>query len=732
MSKHNTQKNSRFKISPDKLYSDMCTYSLFGEETNTVIGRLAKINGYTLEAVEPLFYDAIQKGFIAIEDKKVINKLKIVQGTVKSMPGDKFCYVVVGDKEIYVNDRGLAVDKDQVEIALRTMFGKQEGVITKILNHAYQYINGDVIKKGNEFIFKPSSKKFDIPVVFNHKGHGDCAGQKVRVKLSYANVMPDNTTNCVLGTLDKIYGKSGDPIVENIAIAAEHGFVKEFDDEIMAEIEDIPDYLTDEDKKGLVDLTHLPFCTIDPKTCKDVDDAIYVEKAEDGYVAYVALADVQHYVKSGSKLDREAFKRATSCYLGDGVYPMLPEKLSNGICSLNENENRRTFVGKLHIDKNGNILDYEFLHAVIRSRHKLTYEQAQMIHEGQLTRPEFDDVKESIKNAYGLSKGYFKKKESDGALVLNNTEPTFVLNGEKDDVEEVQYKTNLTSTKVIESLMCLYDIAMGDFFSNKDYPAIYRIHEKPSKEKMQRLEDICHELGIKYNGSSSAKDLQNLIESVVGLPYEDFVNKKLLMNLEKAEYSLDNIGHFATANKNYIHSTAGIRRYGDIIMQRFLAAELHGEKVKYSKNEFEKVCEYLTEREISADLAERESDQLMYTIRAEALKYSVLSAKISHINLDGLYVQTLKEQIPVFIPYEKLGFGKEKDVKPSKYRTKVVNVKTKKEFKVGDCLNIIIDETDRNTRTIIGERVRDLTAIKPQQTENIKEQVSRQNEGIEK
>lgn len=728
MSKHDTKRNSRLKISPDKLYADMCTYSLFGGDYNSVIARLANINSYTIDKVKPLFYDVVNDGSIKIEDGKVINNTKTVTGRVKTKPGEKFAYVDIGGKEIYVYDRGLAVDGDEVEIVLRQLYGKTEGVMTKIINHAYQYLNGDVVKVGNEFLFKPSSKKFDLPVVFNSKGHGDCAGQKVRLKLSYVDTGVAKGNNMVLGTLDKIYGKSGDPIVENIAIATEHGFFKEFDEGVMAEIEDIPDYLTKEDRVGLVDLTHLPFCTIDPKTCKDVDDAVYVEKKEDGFVAYIALADVQYYVKPHSRLDTEAFKRATSCYLGDGVYPMLPEKLSNGICSLNEGQDRMAFVGKLEIDKQGNMTNYEFLHAVINSKHKLTYEQAQKIHEGTFETDKFDDVKESIDNAYELSRGYFKKKEEDGALVLKNTEPSFELNDEKNDVIKNTDKTNLTSTKIIEALMCLYDIAMGDLFAKKGYPVIYRTHERPTKEKMQRLEGICKELGIKFNGSASPKDLQNLIKSVMGTNFEDFVNKSTLMNLERAGYSPENIGHFATANERYIHSTAAIRRYGDIIIQRFLLSELNGEKVKYSEDSLEKICDYLNLREIEADNAEKESDQLMYTILAEHKKYKIFDAKIAHINSDGLIVVTNEERIPVSIPYEQLGFGKEKDVKPSKFRTKIVNTKTKKELVVGDELKIIITITDRNTRTITGERVRDLALFKNQSTK----QENQNSDSIEK
>lgn len=725
MSKHDTRANSRLRITSDKIYYDICKFGLFGKEYISVVDAIAKKNAYTYNKIKPLFDELLEQKQIVLKDGKIENNMKTVQGKIITKAGENFGHVRVGDKDIYVNDRNLALDGDDVEIALRQAYGKLEGVIIKIVKRAYDNITGVVVKSGKEYKFIPSNKKFDIPVVLCNKDLSEMVGKKVKVRLVYADPkMAYSDINPVVGFVEKVYGLAGDPIIENIVIAETYGFTKEFPSEVSAEADIISDVLTKEDEESAIDMTDIPFCTIDPKTCKDIDDAIYVERKEDGFVAYVALADVQHYVKAGSAMDIEAMKRGTSCYLGDGVYPMLPEKISNGICSLNPDEKRRAIVGVINIDNKGNIQNYDFFQAVVRSRRKLSYEDAQDIYDGKM---EVDEtLKKNIEDSFALSDRLVQMRRERGALTLNNSEPTFILNENKTGVEDIVDKTVIPSTKVIESLMILYNEAVGDLVDKKNLVTVFRTHEAPDKSQVSRIKNVCEELGIKYDGDASSQGLRRLVESVRGLPCERFINNLVLTNMKKASYSEINKHHFALASKNYIHSTAAIRRYPDIITQRVLVNYMNKKRSKVQRDDLYEIAKYLSTREIEADKAERESDDLMKTIWAEGQLNKEFNARISKINTDGVFAEIDKEGVSVFIPLKDLIVGNSKIYKPNDTKTKLVNKKLDKEISIGDEIKVVITDTDRNTRSVKGEslRINEIRTDKKEKEEEVKQNLT--------
>lgn len=711
MSKHDTKGNSRNKISSDKLYCDICKLALWGKKADFVVDRLAKVNAYTFNKIKPLFDELVESNQVVIKDGILENNMKKVTGKVIVKPGENFIHVKTDKKDVYVYDRGTALDGDEVEIALRQAYGKLEGVILKIIKRAHDNLTGVVEKCGKEYKFYPSNKKFDVPVTLYGKNLEESVHQKVKVKLLYSEGLDFSRGMDVLGTIDKIYGPAGDPIVENVVIAEKYGFVKDFSSEVMDEADKLPDKLLPKDWEGVEDLTDLPFVTIDPKTCKDIDDAIYVTKTEDGnYLAYVALADVQHYVKQGSLLDQEAFVRGTSCYLGDGVYPMLPEKLSNGICSLNPNEARRAIVGGIIVDKCGDIVESEFCQAVVKSVKKLSYEDAQKIHDGE--KEISPEIKESIDNAFAVSDILVEMRRNRGAIEINNPEPTFVLDKTLTSVERVVDKTCIPATKVIESLMILFNEGVGKIFDEKYINSLYRTHDEPYRSRIDHIIDVCEDLNIPYDGDSSSKGIQRLLNAIHGNPYEKFMNHLVLTNMKKARYSQTNWGHYALASESYIHSTAAIRRYPDIVTQRNLVAYMQGKKADIDSEWLANAADYLSAREIQADKAELESDDFMRVLWAEKQIYKTFNARIKGVVAEGAYAEIESNDenesklVSVFIPMKDLVYDNFRNYKANRLHTKLINPKTGKEICVGDKLEIIITGTDRNTRLITGERVR--------------------------
>ena len=717
MARRDWKGNARLKISEDKVFSDICALGLFGCSADRIIDKVAKFNAYTYATIKPLFNKLVESQQVVINSEGVVeNNMKIVSGKLITKPGERFGHVKVKDKEIYVYDRGLAVDGDIVEITLRQAFGKQEGVVTRILERGHKTLSGIIEKKKDnisgkyDYVFYPSNRKFDLPVLLFGQCLEESVGMKVKVSLIYADL--SNTSkkiNPVLASVEKIYGRAGDPIVENVAIAEEHGFYKDFPDEVTEEADKIPSELTEEDRAGTIDLTHIPFYTIDPKTCKDIDDAIYVEKTENGYCAYVALADVEYYVMQNSELDKEAYERGTSCYLGDGVYPMLPENLSNGICSLNPNEDRRALVGRIFVDKTGEIEDYEFCQAVIRSRAKLSYETAEEIHNGKIQ----SEIYTSLQNAYELSDILVQMRKNRGAITINSSEPTFLLDETGLAVNDIVDKSNIPSTKIIESLMILYNEAIGDLVAKNKLEALFRVHFQPDKDRIAQINAICSDLGVDFVTDTSSKGINTLLEKVRGKTYEEFVNTMVLLNLKKAFYSAENYHHFALASENYIHSTAAIRRYPDIIIQRVLANFLKG-KIYSSKGDLPEIANNLSQREIDADEAERESDRYMGSCWADENKYKPFSARIKAVTKDGVYVTLSGKMVSVFIPLKDLATTGAKNFKLNKTKTRLENKAGDRRISVGDKMLVIITSVDKNRREVFGEQVRSACLIESQ------------------
>ena len=570
--------------------------------------------------------------------------------------------------------------------------------MNKIVKHNKLNIVGRVIlTRYNTYAFLPDDKRICGAVIIDQNDFAkECVGKKCIVTLE-SNEIPKGFAP--VGKITSVFGLAGDPIAENVGIAYAHGFVKQFKDNVLKEVKEIATTVQPEELVNRVDLRDKKIISIDPKTCKDKDDAVLVERTKKGYRVYVAIADVAHYVKLNSLIDQEAYSRGTSCYLGDGVYPMLPEQLSNGICSLNENVDRLVKVAIIDLDKAGNVLDYDLASGVINIKHGLSYEEAEEIHFNQNNKHiEFGDIKEEIDLMFEVSDILTKQRVARGALDFETKEPEFKLDDTKTRVLEVSDEhSKLTSTEIIESFMILANDVVGDYFLKNGIDTLFRTHASPLKAKIKEINCILDEFGISPIEPTS-QSYQKVIKEIQGHEHAEYLTQKILRTMEKAKYSPDPIGHFGLGSKTYLHFTSPIRRYPDLVTHRILDSLINHKDYKPSFEQLELNGFHLSNRELEAQLAERESNKLMEAIWAEEHVGEVFNGKIFDIMDEGIIVKD--GLVEMFIPMSDLTYGTSRRLTPNDTYTKLIDPRTKFEYAIGDSMKFKIVSADRETRKI--------------------------------
>lgn len=373
------------------------------------------------------------------------------------------------------------------------------------------------------------------------------------------------------GKITEILGDIADPFIDVRRVILTSGIPHEFSPKTLKEVEPLSANPTEADFKNRVDLRNLNIITIDGVTAKDFDDAVYTEMTATGYHLYVAIADVSHYVKPGSSIDNEAYERGTSVYFPNFVVPMLPEKLSNGLCSLNPHVPRLALVAEMNFDFNGVMTSSKFYEAVIESKARVTYGEAQEILDGE-TIEKLEPVKETILRCADLAKVLMTKRYREGSLDLEipDTELEIDASGVPIDIIKAE---RLFSHKLIEELMLIANVAVAKFFSEKDIPALYRIHEPPKEEALTTLNKYMTNFGSRVNLSDEShlqKKLTKVLREFEGKPEAHVLNVLTLRSMSQAKYHMDNVGHFGLGFTYYTHFTSPIRRYPDLIVHRLI------------------------------------------------------------------------------------------------------------------------------------------------------------------
>lgn len=482
-----------------------------------------------------------------------------------------------GDRpDVFIPPRALhgAMNNDRVlaRVNNAAQGKKPEGEILRIITHANNKVVGVFHQTGDFAFVTPDDKRIgqDVYVMRKHF-NGAKDGQKVVVEITE---WPQENRKAE-GKVTEVLGNIGDVGLEILSIIKQNDLPLTFPDEVLEASRKVPKSIKKGELAGRRDLRERTVVTVDGEDAKDLDDAVYVEQINDNeYLLGVYIADVSYYVTEDSVLDKEARERGTSVYLVDRVLPMLPERLSNGICSLNAGEDRLSMACEMHIDKMGKVLSYEIFPAVINVRHRLSYNIVRAILAGDKEMcDKYEDILPMIARMDILRQILHDKRARRGAVDFDLPEQKVILDEKLHPIEIVQ-RIHGNAESIIEEFMLAANETVAQHMFNQHWPFIYRVHDIPSEEKMQEFAKLLANFNIKFipKEETEPKDIQQAVKEIAGRPEERLVTTVALRSMKQAVYQTDNIGHFGLAAKYYTHFTSPIRRYPDLIVHRLLRA----------------------------------------------------------------------------------------------------------------------------------------------------------------
>ena len=615
--------------------------------------------------------------------------------------GFGFVEVDKNSKDIYVSEANIK-DARNNDIVLIELINKSkerpEGKIIKIIKRDYTPLVGEVfIEKGNYYV-KPDSKG---PNVYIPKEYinGAVEGHKVLVR-------PLKNGNYV-GEILNIIGHKNDVGVDILSFVYEYGFKPNFSEEVEKELESIPleldnDMIEQGLKDGRIDLRNETIFTIDGDDTKDIDDAISIKKIDDNtYELGVHIADVSYYVKEGSALDEEAYYRSTSVYLVDRVVPMLPHKLSNGICSLNPGVDRFAFSCIMKVDNKGEVLSYKIFESIIRSKIQMTYNKVNEILENNTIPEGYEQYADKLKLMNELSDILRKKMVRRGYMEFDAPEAKILVD-EKCHPYEINLRSQKTGEKLIENFMILANETVASYIFYQDLPSIYRVHNKPDQEKIQSFLNFLSLRGYVVTGKNkivSPKDLQNILKQLHDKPDSMVLNDLAIRSQAKAKYSNENIGHFGLGSKCYSHFTSPIRRYPDLILHRLAKS--------YSKNYSNKIidewelklpemCIHTSQKELDSVNCERDVEKMKKAEYMEDHIGEVHEGIISGITPFGMFV-ALPNTVEGLVKFEDIP-GDYYVYDQSGYM--IYGQKTNRRYMFGDSVTIKVIAANRENSTV--------------------------------
>ncbi len=545
----------------------------------------------------------------------LVNKRDLIAGRIIAHPdGFGFLHPDQGGKDLFLTPRQMRVvlhgDRAVVRVVGVDERGRKEGAVVEVLERANHNVVGRLhIEMGLGFV-QPDNKRLHQDIIVpENEWHGAVHGQIVVVEIVE---QPSKRTRPV-GRIIEVLGEHMAPGMEIELAIRSHELPVDWPDEVEREISGLSAEVSESDKQGREDLRPLPLVTIDGADARDFDDAVYCEQRTNGWRLLVCIADVSSYVAPGTALDREAESRGNSVYFPDRVIPMLPEVLSNGLCSLNPDVDRLCMSCEMFVGKKGEVESYRFFTAVMRSHARLTYDQvADMLVEGDAALcQEYADLLPHLHQLYALYKVLHKAREKRGAIDFDTTETRILFNSEK-KVEQIVPLIRNDAHRLIEECMLLANVAAARFLLGKKIPALYRNHEGPPEDKLSDLREFLAELGLTLPGGDepSAKDYARLLESVAERPDRHLIQTVLLRSMSQAMYGAENQGHFGLSFPSYTHFTSPIRRYPDLIVHRAIKHLVDGgrpEEFEYPPSRLAWLGEHCSCTERRADDATRDA-----------------------------------------------------------------------------------------------------------------------------
>ncbi|MGD7043425.1 ribonuclease R [Jeotgalibacillus proteolyticus] len=523
---------------------------------------------------------------------------------------------------------------------------RREGTVVRIIERGVTQIVGTYTESSNFGFVIPDDKKMTSDVFIPKKASkGAVEGHKVIVEIT---AYPDGRKSAE-GEVKEILGHKNDPGVDILSIIHKHGIEVEFPPEVLKQANEVPDEIDPSDLEGRRDLREEVSVTIDGADAKDLDDAISLKQLENGnYLLGVHIADVSHYATEGSPLDEEAYDRGTSVYLVDRVIPMIPHRLSNGICSLNPKVDRLTLSCEMEIDQNGGVINHDIFQSVIRTNERMTYADVNsiLVDEDEELMKRYEPLVPMFKDMEKLAAILRGKRFGRGAIDFDFKEAKVFVN-EEGHPTDIGIRERSVGEKLIEEFMLAANETVAEHFHWMNLPFIYRIHEDPKEEKLQRFFEFITNFGLVVKGSGNEihpRALQEIIDDVAGRPEEMVVSTMMLRSMQQAKYDENSLGHFGLATEFYTHFTSPIRRYPDLIVHRLIRTYLINKKTDERTQQkwnalLPEIAAHTSGRERRAVDAERETDELK---KAEFMLDKIgeeFDGVISSVTNFGLFVE---------------------------------------------------------------------------------------------
>lgn len=664
----------------------------------------------------PMFYnfldELVESGYLILTKKGKYTSPNQMGLFVGKLVSHKKGFGFVESDEEYTQDLFIPADSlngamhnDRVIAEITTPATDEkraEGRIIKVVERAITDVVGTFQESKNFGFVLPDNKKFNKDIFIPKKFFNGARGNDKVVCRITQWPTEDRKPE---GKIIEILGQKGDRYVEIASVIREHGLPEEFPKKVLDEAEKVAIEIPQEEIDRRLDLRDMNIFTIDGEDAKDLDDAVSIEVLDNGnYKLGVHIADVTHYVKEKSKLDKEALKRATSVYLVDKVIPMLPKTLSNGVCSLNPFEDKLTLSVFMEINHKGEVVKHDIKETIINSKARMTYTEVSDILEkdDEKLKKTFAKVADDFFTAEKLARILMKRREKRGAIDFDFPEAKIILNNDGDVVDIKQYERRI-SNRIIEEFMLITNETVAEHFFWLNMPFVYRVHETPAHEKIETLNKFISTFGYVIKGdleSVHPKALQGIIEQIHGKTEEKAISTIMLRSLKQARYSPECVGHFGLAAQYYSHFTSPIRRYPDLQIHRIIKEFLNGKISQKRQDQLAQIVDYAStqssEREREAELAERDVKDIYKARYMEDRVGEEFVGIVSSVTSFGMFIE-LDNTVE--------GLVRLADMSDDYYifdenTFTILGERTKKMYRIGDVVKIKVEKVNVDFKEI--------------------------------
>jgi ribonuclease R len=605
-------------------------------------------------------------------------------------------------------------DKVAIRISTRSRRGF-EGEVVGVAERRSERIAGTLRRRGKSAWLEPDDTRIRGPIVL--RGHEALGGEDGAAAVAKVTRFPESPDENPEGVVEAILGDPGDPNVEVAKVLVREGIEEPHPHAAVAEAEAFGDHVRHDALAGREDLTHIPLPTIDPEDARDHDDAVWVVRNDDGsYKAWIAIADVSHYVAPGTAIDAAALARGNSIYLPDRAIPMLPRALSSNLCSLLPDVVRLCLCAEIELDPTAHVTSFRVVEGFMRSAAKLTYPgvaRALGFTPHPPRSPEAEAMREDLQVMWDLARLLRAQRMRRGALGFDLPEAKVVLDQETGTPLAVQKRAHdpgvAKAYHLIEELMLLANETVARFLTERDVPTVYRVHAPPDEAKLDRFATLCAELGVKFELEEALdpKTLSQLLKKIAAHPQKDVLHMLLLRAMKQAVYDTVNIGHFGLASPTYLHFTSPIRRYPDLLVHRAVRSVLRRERIDKSneaRDTLRAAAAKASENERKAMVIEREVVDLYRALYMRDHIGQILEGTVTGIVGTGVFVNVDEPFVDVLVRMESLG--------PDRYEIddenlRVIGVTSGDRIALGDRMMVVIDDVSILRRTVYGRRMLD-------------------------